>query len=296
VVQTYMQLYPERVRTVILDGVVPQDEPLGISIASDAQKALDAAFDRCDADAGCSRAFPGLPGALDALLDRVEKEPARLTIEDPYTGKPEEVLFSRNQLGMAIRLLSYSPETAALLPLLIHDAHATGDLSRLAAQAKIVAEQLEGSINMALHHSVVCAEDVPFFRRDGEFAGNARAEKQSYLGEAYKELEKICRHWPAARIPEEFKSPVRSGIPALLLSGELDPVTPPANGAHVSEALPNSLHLVAPGQGHGVLFRGCIYKVATEFVERGTVDGLDAGCVRELKPDPFFLSCTGPKQ
>jgi hypothetical protein len=81
----------------------------------------------------------------------------------------------------------------------------------------------------------------------------------------------------------------------LLLSGELDPVTPPDNAEHVSRGLPNSLHLVAPGQGHGVIFRGCIHKVATDFVERGTVDGLDADCVQDLKPDPFFLSFTGPK-
>jgi pimeloyl-ACP methyl ester carboxylesterase len=295
VAQVYVRSHPERVRAVILDGVVPLDEALGVSVASDAQRTLNAVFARCAADTDCNRAFPDLPGALAALLGRVEKAPVVLTLENPYTSEPDRVNFTRNKLGLAIRLFSYSAETVALLPLLIHDANATGDLNRLAAQAMIVTEQLEGSINSGLHNSVVCAEDVPFYGRDGEFVGDAQAEKRSYLGESYKQLEKVCKYWPAARVSAEFKTPLRSDVPVLLLSGELDPVTPPTNAEHAAETLPNSLHLIAPGQGHGVLMRGCIYKVATDFIESGTVKGLDTGCVQDLKPNPFFLSYTGPK-
>lgn len=295
VVQTYLRSYPKHVRTVILDGVVPQDEAIGVSIASDAQKTLDDVFARCAADADCNREFPDLPDSMAALLKRVEKESVLVSLEDPYTSEPTEVKFTRNKLGMAIRLFSYSSETAALLPLLIHNAHRTGDLSRLAAQSIIVTEQLEGSINSGLGNSVVCAEDVPFYRENGEFAGDTLAEKRSYLGDYYRQLEKLCKYWPAARISPEFKTPVQSDVPALLLSGELDPVTPPDNAAHVSRTLPNSLHLVAPGQGHGVIFRGCIYRIATDFVENGTINGLDTACIQDLKPAPFFLSYTGPR-
>jgi pimeloyl-ACP methyl ester carboxylesterase len=295
VAQVYVRSYPERVRAVILDGVVPLDEALGVSVASDAQRALNAVFARCAADADCNRAFPDLPGALAALLGRVEKAPVVLTLEDPYTSEPDRVVFTRNKLGLAIRLFSYSTETVALLPLLIHDANAAGDLNRLAAQAMIVTEQLEGSINSGLHNSVVCAEDVPFYRRDGKFVGDAQAEKRSYLGESYKRLERICKYWPAAKISCEFKEPLHSDLPVLLLSGELDPVTPPTNAEHAADTLPNSLRLIAPGQGHGVLMRGCIYKVAADFIESGTVKGLGTGCIQDLKPSPFFMSYTGPK-
>jgi pimeloyl-ACP methyl ester carboxylesterase len=295
VAQTYLRSYPKRVRTVILDGVVPQDEPLGATMASDAQKALDAVFSRCASDRNCSRAFPDLPVALAALLKRVEKEPVQLTIDDPSTGKPTPMVFTRNKLGLAIRLFSYNPETVALLPMLIHDAYSTGDLRRLAAQSMIVSEQLIGSINMGLHHSVVCAEDVPFFKQNGKFSGDVEAEKRAYLGESYQELERICKYWPAARVSPDFKELVRSDTPVLLLSGELDPVTPPGNAAHVASVLPYSLNLVAPGQGHGVITRGCISKIATDFIQKGTVAGLSTGCLQDLKPEPFFLSNTGPQ-
>ena len=294
VVQTYMSKYPKQVRAAILDGVVPQDEALGVKMASDAQKSLDAIFARCAADAKCSHAFPGLPGEFDALLHRVDTQPVNIAIEHPSTSERTQVRFTRDRLGSAIRLFSYSTESAALLPLLIHDSQTSGDFRRLAAQSMIVAEQVQGSINLNVHNSVVCAEDIPFYRRDGQFRGDAGAESRSYLGEAYRKLEKICSHWPAARVASGFKSPVRSDAPVLLLSGQLDPVTPPKNADRVAATLPNSLHLVAPGQGHGVLMRGCVSKVATEFIERGTAKGLDAGCVQDLKPSPFFLSYVGP--
>jgi pimeloyl-ACP methyl ester carboxylesterase len=294
VAQTYLRTYPEHVRTVILDGIVPQDEALGMSIATDAQKVLDAVFARCAADPKCNHAFPNLPAALEALLERVEREPVLVHLEDPYTSEPTEVKFTRNKLCMAIRLLSYASETAALLPLLIHDASTTGDLSRLAAQSTIVTEQLEGSINSGLGNSVLCAEDVPFLRKNGEFVGDALAEKNSYLGEYYLQMEKLCKYWPAASVSPEFKTPVRSDVPVLLLSGEFDPVTPPDNAHHIERTLSNSLNLVAPGQGHGVILRGCICKIATQFIESGTLDGLDIDCVQILQPAPFFLTYTGP--
>ena len=294
VAQAYMREYPNRVRAAILDGVVPMDEALGIKIASDAQKSLDGIFARCAADPECGRAFPDLAGEFSQLLSRVEKGPVKITLEHPSTCKPTAVLFNRDRLSAAIRLFSYSPESAALLPLLVHDSYATGDFRRFAAQSMIVAEQVEGSINLNVHHSVVCAEDVPFYRRDGKFAGDARAESQAYLGEAYRKLESICEHWPAAVVPSGFKAPVRSNAPVLLLSGELDPVTPPANAVRAAASLPNSLHIVAPGQGHGVLMRGCVYRIATEFIDRGKAEGLDTRCVQDLRPSPFFLSYVGP--
>jgi len=295
VAQTYLRTYPEHVRAVIMDGIVPQDEALGVSIAGDAQKVLDAVFARCAADEDCNRTFPDLPGALEDLLERVEREPVLVSLDDPITSKPTEVKFTRNKLGMMIRLFSYASETAALLPLLIHDAHTTGDLSRLAAQSIIVAQQLEGSVNSGLGNSVACAEDVPFFRNNGEFVGDARAEKHSYLGEYYHQMEKLCEYWPAAEVSPEFKTLVHSDVPVLLLSGELDPVTPPENAEQIGKTLPNSLHLIAPGQGHGIILRGCTYKIAAEFVERGAFDGLATDCVGDLRPAPFFLSYTGPK-
>jgi hypothetical protein len=70
-------------------------------------------------------------------------------------------------------------------------------------------------------------------------------------------------------------------------------VTPPENGERVATALPNSRHLVAVGQGHGVAGRGCLPRVMADFVAAGSVAGLDAACVDELAAPPFFLTPAG---
>jgi hypothetical protein len=81
----------------------------------------------------------------------------------------------------------------------------------------------------------------------------------------------------------------------LLLSGEADPVTPPENGELTASQLgPKALHLVARGQGHIVIHRGCIPRLAADFIGSGNFEGLDPSCVSEIAPQPFFLDYAGP--
>ncbi len=290
VAQAYLAQYPDRVRTVILDGVVSPARPLGLTMASDAQRALDLIFARCAADSACHGAFPDPAGDLAALIERVDKAPVSVTIPHPTTGEPTQVKLDRTALATAVRLFSYAPETAALLPLLIHSARTTGDLSHLAAQAQIVTRQVEGSLNIGLHNSVICAEDVPLYAKAAPLA---ESEKRTYMGERYKELERLCQYWPSRPISAESLAPVRSAVPVLLLSGEADPVTPPLNAEQVAASLPASVSLVAPGQGHGIVTLGCTFRVAADFVERGTGKDLDVACVNDIRPMPFFLTLTG---
>lgn len=290
VAQMYLAQYPDHVRTVILDGVVSPARPLGLTMASDAQRALDLIFARCAANPSCHDAFPDPAGDLAALMERVDKAPVSVTIPHPTSGEPTQVQVSRSTLATAIRLFSYSPETAALLPLLIHSARATGDLSHLAAQAQIVTRQVEGSLSVGVHNSVVCAEDVPFY---GNATLLAESEKSTYMGERYKELERLCKYWPSRPVPADSLAPVRSSVPVLLLSGEADPVTPPLNAEQVAATLPSNLLVEAPGQGHGIVTLGCTYRVAADFVEKGTLKGLDVACVQDIRPMPFFLTLTG---
>lgn len=288
---TYLRQYPERVRAVVLDGVAPTDWPLGLTAGRDAQRALDLAFDRCAADAACQAALPDPAGAFNALLEGLARQPVTLTLTHPRTGERTELQLTRDMVALAARLLSYSPETVALLPLLFHTARQTGDLSPLAAQYLIVADQLGGSITPGMGYSVQCAEDVPAIDQ----AQAAQINQGAYLGTTLiDQLRKVCAVWPRGEVPADTRAPVRSAVPVLLLSGEADPVTPPENGERAARTLPNSLHLVAPGQGHGVVGRGCIPRIMANFISQGTVGGLDTTCVQTLGPTPFFTSFSGP--
>jgi pimeloyl-ACP methyl ester carboxylesterase len=287
---TYLHRYPGRVRSAILDGVVPQDQALGANVARDAQRALDRICERCAAETACAQAFPNVRAEFAGLLEELDRQPARVSLAHPVTGKLVELTFNRDMLATGVRLLSYAPETAALLPLLIHTTHATGDKRLLAAQALLVTDQLGDMISNGTNLSVLCAEDAPLLG-----AGQSQAAS-AYLGDSeIVKIEQACAIWPGGAIPADFKQPVASNVPVLLLSGEDDPVTPPANAEQAARTLPNSLHLVAPGQGHNVIVRGCLPHVAADFVAAGAVAGLDSACVKDIRPMSFFIDFSGPE-
>ena len=281
----YLRRHESHARAVVLDGVAPPDFVLASSFGRDGQRALDRIFARCAGDPDCDRAFPDLPASLAALLAAHEK-PERVVVPHPTTAAPTTVTVSRDSLASTLHALSYESETAALLPLLIHSARATGDLRPLAAQSLITADSLKVSVGE--HLAVVCSEDAPFLEPAG---GDA-----SYLGDApARRYIEACKGWPRAEVTAADRAPVTSSVPVLLLSGELDPVTPPSNAVAAARTLRNSFLVTVPGEGHGALQRSCTRRIVDDFIARASVAGLSADCLREAKPMRFFTSFAGPQ-
>ena len=119
---------------------------------------------------------------------------------------------------------------------------------------------------------------------------------QTYMGTTQVEaLKAMCSVWPQGVIDDDFKQPVESDLPVLLLSGEGDPITPPLNAERAARTLSNRLEIVVPGHGHGVVVRGCVPLVLDQFVESGSVADIDTTCVDRMIPSPFFVSFSGPR-
>jgi pimeloyl-ACP methyl ester carboxylesterase len=108
-------------------------------------------------------------------------------------------------------------------------------------------------------------------------------------------LRLICGRGPVGAIDSDFKTPVVSDTPVLLLSGEYDPITPPAYAERVkADGLRNSVHLIGRGQGHGLVGVGCVPRVMRSFLDDPQPADLDAGCLEREPPTPFFVSLLGP--
>lgn len=290
VAQHYARRYPERTRTITIDSIVPPALPLVPQIAIEAQRALERVFARCAADPQCNERFPELADQFARVDARLRRGPVAVALPDPVTGEISNIDVTRNHLVMMTRMLSYSARTASLMPLLIHEAATRGNYGPLAAQALMAGEDLERMIAMGMHHSVVCSEDAPSFAGAVERA----ALEKTYIGPVmYDGMTALCKVWPHGAVDADFHEPLKSAVPALLLSGEFDPVTPPDYGATAAAGFERHLHLPIPGQGHGQTGLPCIQRLLRDFVERGTVDGLDASCVGNIRPAPFFLSFSG---
>jgi pimeloyl-ACP methyl ester carboxylesterase len=289
VAQHYVRRYPKHARAVVLDGVVPVETILGPEIAPAAQRSLDAILARCAKQTDCNQAFPRITDDFKTLRARLAHEPIALTVADPRTAIRTPLSFSDTHLAVAVRLFSYSDDTASLLPYLIHEA-AHDRPQAMAAQALMVARNVGDQIANGMHNAVVCTEDVPFISKEA-LADPAIA--QSYLGDLLIDaLRAGCEVWPQGVIDVDFHAPLHSDVPALLLSGESDPVTPASFGEQALKSFSRGQHLVFTGQGHGQLNSQCGTQLITRFVQNLAIANTD--CIAQVLPTPFMLDANGP--
>lgn len=290
----YVRRHADHVRAVVLDAVMPPDARLPLYFARDAQRALDLLFRDCASDPGCDARFPDLRHRLSTLLDQVGAHPRRIRFADPQTGIEREVDLTREMLGGILFTALYSPTTAAGVPLLVEEAE-QGNFAGFLALAASFRRAAE-SVAKGMEYSVLCSEDAPriapgAIEREaaGTFLGPAMA--RSFL--------EPCGFWPVARMDPAYYAMPPSTVPALVVSGALDPVTPPSWGADVAAHWKNARHVVLPGAGHFHVAPGessteCVVRMIAAFLEAGTASDVDASCAGRSRRPPFFLSPSGP--
>jgi len=287
--QVFLARHPEAVRSVVMSGVVKPGDPAPLYHARNAQQALELLARDCAAEPACHAAFPRFREEVSAVLDRLARKPVRVEVTHPETGKPVAVLLTRSAAADAVRFILYNPRRASALPLFVHQA-AQGDYRELADAAVQTRWNIQSTLALGLLFSVTCAEDLP--RIDpkeipaatrGTFYGDDRVREQLA----------VCALWPHAPLPPGSGDLVHSDVPALLLSGERDPVTPPADAARVAKGFPHGLLVQIPHGTHNG-DGDCQERVTADFVERGSVDGLDVTCMKTAQPVPFVTKADKP--
>jgi pimeloyl-ACP methyl ester carboxylesterase len=182
----------------------------------------------------------------------------------------------------------YNPVTASRVPLILHQA-AGGDFAPLAQTALFYRRVLVGSGSNGMYLSITCAEDLPWIKPgEGE-----RLAADTFLGDyRLRQQREACALWPRARIPADYSKPVHGSAPVLILTGQWDPVTPPANADRTAGYLPNSLHVVVPHGAHGLGgLEGieCIVDLMTQFIDQGITKNLNTDCVKNVRRKGFAL-------
>lgn len=283
--QLYMREYAEAIATVTLDGVVPmQQSVLAIGLAID--RAVDLLISECENLSRCQQQFPSLRKALATTEVELMLSPVKAQIFHPMTGQPTEFLLTHDKFLSVIRLALYSPTTRVLLPYAIHQA---GEKNYQAVLG-LYSLTMEGvDIAMGMHASVVCSEDIHRLSTD-----LSTELETSYIGRTmFTELSKVCSVWPSTKVDETFSAPISNNIPTLLLSGELDPATPPDWAILAMADMKNATHLVAPHAAHGVAMQSCANRLVAQLVDEGSTAELDGDCLKEERPRGFYLNANG---
>jgi pimeloyl-ACP methyl ester carboxylesterase len=285
----YLRQHEPAVRSVILDGVAPPDMRLPLFFARDGQRALDRLLADCEADDVCREKHPQLASRLRTLVQSLDATPVPVRLTHPRTGIAEDVTVDGEFVVNVLFGALYAPLTSTLLPELIARAerHDFQSLLALATANESAGENM--AIGMQL--SVVCAEDYP--RITPEQIEQA-AKDTVFASHLLRARMKACEFWPRGDVEASYYEPVKSAVPTLVLSGDLDPVTPPQWGESVVPHLANARHIVVPATGHGAIMTGCGMRIATQFITTASVDNLETGCLEALRRPPFFLTPAGP--
>jgi pimeloyl-ACP methyl ester carboxylesterase len=285
----YMRRHGDRVRAAVLDGVAPTNMRLPLYFARDAQQALDKLIADCAADGSCNAAYPNLGARVRALLERLEKNPPVVQVVHPRTGERGEIRMTARIVANVMVSTLYQPLAASLIPALIARAEENDFQGLLALGAQGDPSDPNMSIGMQL--SVICAEDWPKLTPE-ELKHEAEG---SLFGPYIMRIQQGgCGFWPRGEVEPSFYEPVQSSIPTLILSGAIDPVTPPVWGESIAKTLTNSRHLVFPGTGHTAGGTGCGRRLIKAFIDAGTPANLDTSCVQSITRPPYFVTPSGP--
>lgn len=286
VAQQYLKRHPEGVRSIVLDSVAPNELVLGAEFSRNLDDALKAQFANCAKQPGCAKAFPDSYANLIELRKALSATPRKISYPDPVSFEQKTETLNGDSMVGLVRMFAYAPETAALLPHTIQQSLAGND-TPLLGQIGILSQSLESLVGSGMQLSVICAEDADRLQSND-------ADAKTVLGSQMVEVLKAqCNIWPKGDRPGDFNKPTTGDTPTLVLEGELDPVTPPRYGEQVMKHLDNAKLIVARGQGHNVIGRGCMPKLVSEFMDTLAPKTLDVTCVEELGPTPFFIDFNG---
>lgn len=289
VAQVYMQRHPASLRAVAIKGIVPPSMASPESHARAGEAAWTNLVARCMKEPNCARTFPTLDADFRQLLVRLDKAPVLILPGGPNRAVAA-VRVSRGLFAEAFRNLLYTPEASAQAPKLVRQL-LQGDERSLVETALSGRTVLGGDrLAAGFFLSVSCTEDVPFLPKDtaslaaGTFGGDYRLQQQT----------RACAEWPRGKVPATHRQPTRSAIPTLILSGELDPVTPPSGGDEVARGLSKGVHVVIRNNGHPIgNAEACIGQMISQFLDRGSAEGLDRTCAAANPAPPFLLSGPG---
>ena len=290
VAQHYLRRFPEKTRAVILDGVTPIGLNLaGGEIARRSQAAFDQMAERCKTSTACNKQFGDIALKFKELRARLSEAPVTVSLLHPVSGELIDEELSEQDLYGVLRLMAYSTESNALLPMLISQAHAKNYIP-LTAQTLMVGSEFSKDLAIAMSNAIVCTEDAPYVT-----ASDVQGLDNTYFGnDMANSIAAMCEVFPRGLKDDDFFEPFDSDVPVLILSGETDPITPPENGEQAAKMLSNSKHVVVPAHGHGVFVRGCVLQLGSQFIKEGSFENLKTDCIKRERPMPFFNNNAGP--
>jgi pimeloyl-ACP methyl ester carboxylesterase len=278
--QVYMRQHPSSVRAVFLVGVATPGVKQPLLFARAAQHALDLLFVDCAADETCNRAFPNLKNEFKGVLSRFDNGPIEVNMLDVTTKNMRSVKLERENYVERLRVLLYTTTFARFVPLIVHQAF-HGDF--IPFEAISIRYNPGSLLARGMYLTVTCSEGVRFISNN-EIVSEAQG---TFVGETRVRAHmSACSGWPKGDVPESFIEPVKSDIPIIMFSGEVDGSSPPWFGQNAVRYMQNGVQILARYYGHQ-LDSPCLWEVMRTFINSASVREIDSSCSETIRRPPF---------
>lgn len=277
---TVLRDHPDIVRSIIIDGVFPPEADLYPETPLNGYKALEGLFASCAADPRCNTAYPDLEEIFYATVEDLNANPYTVQLYRYEEEKFYPATLDGDLFFGALFYNLYSTRAIETMPYAIYMTH-NGHVEYL-VQNYLDSFFTWDGIATVMHYAVNCSEEIIFNTREElEAFTEGLHPSVSYFGNMDNLVTwYICEGWNAPSPNPIEDAPIISDKPALVIAGELDPVTPPHWAELAAAQLSNSYYYLVPGGGHGISFSSdCVQSIIEQFLNDPTQE-----------PDSFCLS------
>lgn len=283
---TVMRLYPRVIRAAVLDSVYPTTHNRN-DLPSDAQRVFSVLFQGCAKDTSCNARYPHLQDVFYSLVDQLNAHPISFNTVDVTTNQPHTIQLAGDDLVSFVFSTLYATSLIPEIPQTIFQikAHQYTQLSTI--YGEII---FDNTFSDGMFYSAECSEDWPFLTPQDITTSEQGITPQiaKVFGQEDEQQEyAICQFWKVQRVPDAQKQPVTSSVPTLIVTGEYDPITPPANGQEAARTLSHSYFFQFPGQGHGQQYSStCSDQIISAF-EDNPAQQPDGSCIAQMTEPAF---------
>ncbi len=258
-----MRQHPERLRSVVLDGVVPPNINFILEVPHSANTLYDKLFAACNDDPACSEEYPDLEKRVFALADKLDEEPPTLHLTDAETGETAVTALDGTGLMEFLFQSFYLSQPFNLFPRIVADIE-DGDLTTVEQYMSLFS--FDHTFAEGMYYSVICSEDADFDPQSVSLDG-LRPRIAETVVEDLESYIDLCAIWQVETLPDSIDDAVHSDVPTLLLSGAYDPVTPAPFAEEAAKTLTQAYQIVDPISSHGTAFGDdCINQITLEFL------------------------------
>ncbi len=283
---TIMRDFPNSIRSSILAGIAAPETNLLNGNIKNFETSLFNVLQRCEKNEDCNSRYPDLKKRLLKIMQELQSDP----LDFDYEGKPF-VLNSQDAVLIFFMSL-YNRYSIGYIPLLI-EALENGETELLINIIKGT-EYLFNLVNWPMNYSVMTYEELPFY----DELALSKSIKQSEIAlnlPIYSEFGmELMNNWHPFRASEVENQAVVSEIPTLMISGDLDHVTPTSNAKGALKHLKNGYEVIFPDDGHE-LFNPCFFQITEDFLNDPT-QSPDITCSTEKKPIEWNLTTLSQKK